>query len=199
MQNINVWILDLHGSIIGTEMYREMYDDVIEAVKDIKKLDDDILNKIIDKVKKKTGKIDRVDTYDLCKEMELVDLYYDMLPAYIQKAELKEGVEEFLAKLKTAGKKVIVFSSNHRRTTDIILGMKDIAKYVDIMWGFEDGGKKSDDFYWQELKMANLLKPEECIVIGDDLDDEILMAKKLGFKTLHIGVDVMSLNDIGVK
>ena len=119
----------------------------------------------------------------------MVDVYYDMLPAYIQKAELKEGVEDFLAGLKTAGKKVVVFSSNHRRTTELILGMKDIAKYVDVIWGFEDGGKKSDDFYWQELKMANLLKPEECIVIGDDLDDEIMMAKKFGFKTLHIGTD----------
>jgi len=181
----NTWIFDLDGTLVDKGIYAKIFPVIIQALKDQKEVSQEKIDETIAEVGE--------DTWSICHRLDALDMYYEILLGYIEDGELIPGTLEVLQKLKTKGTKIILASNSHRRTIEMHLLKHDIAKYFDIIWGNEDAGDKKTDSYWDQLKMtANLKEPT---VVSDDLRD-IEQAKKRGWKTIHLGTDVITLKDI---
>ena len=55
--------------------------------------------------------------------------------------------------------------------------------------------KPNVEYYIEILDKLNS-KPEDSIMIGDDLEMDILPAQKLGIKTIHFGYEIKDLKEI---
>jgi HAD superfamily hydrolase (TIGR02253 family) len=94
-----------------------------------------------------------------------------------------KGTEKTLKSLKKKYKLAIV-SDAPRIKTWIRLTAMNIDKYFDVVISFEDTGKEkpSTEPFKAALKRLKV-KPEECLMVGDNPHRDIAGAKKLGMKT----------------
>lgn len=105
---------------------------------------------------------------------------------YTKEVPLKEGVQEFLVRLKEEGKKIGIGTSNGRELVDATLRALDIEQYFDSVHTSCEvkTGKPAPDIY---LLVAEDLgvSPEKCLVF-EDVPNGILAGRTAGMKTCAV-------------
>ncbi len=125
----------------------------------------------------------------LCKEDEKLakagyDAYHDFDVAGIT---LYDGVHSLLEAFRKRYKLVLLTSG------DMALQKRKIAElgleklFDTIRYDYRnDGGTKKDGLAWIAEHLR--LKPDQCVVIGDRIDNELRYGKELGMKTVLVKV-----------
>ncbi len=80
----NVYLFDLGDTLISTKVYAEIYQPILDMVKDKLNLTDTQLNDKAVEVGLDKNKFDRWDTGDLCRELNLLEDYYIVLEDHIK-------------------------------------------------------------------------------------------------------------------
>lgn len=185
---VNVYLFDLDDTLISSKIYADIYQPVLDFIK--KKFG--FSNKELDgkaiSLGLKKNKFGRWDTGDLCKGLGLLDEYYKILEKEIKvQSVLNEDVSQVLKSLKSDKKIIGVVSNSMLRTVNAFLNRYKIIKFVDFVFSFDDAScKKRDEKYWKKLIKKHKLKPKDCIVVGDDIDQDIIIPGNLGFQTFLI-------------
>ena len=184
----NVYLFDLDDTLISTKVYAEIYQPILDMVKDKLNLTDTQLNDKAVEVGLDKNKFDRWDTGDLCRELNLLEDYYIVLEDHIKVIHgLHDLVIDIFKKLRKDGKKIGVVSNSMRRTIKAHLNKYELTEYVDFIFSRDDCNcKKRDDKYWQTLIEKESLDPKECIMIGDDPVQDIEIPSKFGFQTMLV-------------
>lgn len=100
---------------------------------------------------------------------------------------LYAGAAELLHKLHEAGKKVYLLSNAQRIFTEYELVFLKIHDCFDgILISSAYGVKKPDEAFFSLLFEKYRIKPEESLMIGNDLNTDILGAKRAGMDTFYI-------------
>ncbi|MBI2661918.1 HAD family hydrolase [Candidatus Woesearchaeota archaeon] len=151
-----------------------------------------LTDKQLDQKAKELGleknKFNRWDTGDLCRELKLLEEYYKVLEDQIQVLPvLHEPVINSFLRLKKQKKTIAIISNSMLRTIKAYVNKYKLNKYVDFIYSRDDAGcKKNEEVYWKNLIKKQKLKIDECLVIGDDQKQDIVIPQKLGFKTFLI-------------
>jgi HAD superfamily hydrolase (TIGR01549 family) len=173
-QMLTTYLFDLDGTLIDSDFYAKQYPEMIEKIK--ARVGEQRMNSTISRLKKVDG---RYDTGELCKELGILDLYYKELAI----PELRPEAKKVLSELKglTIG---IITSSMHATVTKYLNAWKVKVTYV---FTPEDAGyPKSRPEFWQKLIQRHNIISQSAIVIGDSIVDDIMVPKRLGFRTLHV-------------
>jgi len=190
---VDVYLFDFSDTIIDTTIYSRLYNEIINEILskvEITKID---LQKIITKLKDVSGK-SRVDTYDLCKKLNEIDLYYNVLERVIKHTYTLKTPElpQIFKKIKDSGKKIGVVSGSQEKTIIMFLKRFRIDSYVD----FIQSGKKDSLVFWIQLEKKYDLEKDKTLVIDDD--SEILkIAEHAGYKVLNVK-DIKLLEELSV-
>ena len=171
---------------------------------DIKYLFFDIGSTLVDEsecVKKRceviieSNNIDRQEFYDRVEECAKTDSYAVRAAAFYYGAEIPKWYGE-LEKLYPDTKMILEILSQKYKLGVIanqVAGTKDrldnwgIGKYFDVVVASAEAGCAKPD-----LKIFNLAleqagcKPNEAVMIGDRLDNDVVPAKQLGMKTVWV-------------
>lgn len=99
------------------------------------------------------------------------------------KMKLMEGAKEILEYLKTKGYKLALFTNSTKENAKIRLEKFGLEKYFDFVFVSEEIGAKSSVQPFKTILEKTGAKPEECIMIGNRMDEDIF-AKKAGMKTV---------------
>lgn len=99
------------------------------------------------------------------------------------KMKLMEGAKEILEYLKAKDYKLALFTNSTRKNAMIKLEKFGLEKYFDSVFISEEIGAKSSIQPFQTILEKAGTKPEECIMIGNRMDEDIF-AKKVGMKTV---------------
>lgn len=100
---------------------------------------------------------------------------------------LYAGARELLQSLREAGKKVYLLSNAQRIFTEYELFYLKIHDCFDgILISSDYGVKKPDERFFQILLDRYQIKPEESLMIGNDLETDIRGAKQMGIDTCYI-------------
>lgn len=187
---ITTYLFDLDDTLINSKIYIEIYTPILEMIKEKLNLNDE---ELAQKAKKlglnKSKKLNQWDTGDLCRELDLLDEYYQILEEKIKVISvLQDNVKELLTKLKDDGKIIGITSNSMARTIKLYLDKYELTKLVDFVFSLDDAGfsMKKEDNYWETLIKRHNLKPGQCLVIGDDPIDDVKMPKRFGFHTFLI-------------
>jgi len=108
---------------------------------------------------------------------------------YIWQSRLRvaEGIADLLAYLKPRFRMGIVSNTTVSREMDLIRGltMVGLAGYFDaVVTSVDVGVEKPHPRIFLEATRRLNVKPEECIMVGNRLDSDILGANRLGMKTI---------------
>lgn len=105
---------------------------------------------------------------------------------YKHEVQPKQGVVEFLQKLKAAGIKTGIGTSNSIELCRTILESKGLEQYFDAVHTSDEAraGKPAPDIYLLVAKSLGV-KPSECIVF-EDLYQGICAGKNAGMKTCAV-------------
>lgn len=111
--------------------------------------------------------------------------YEDFIRKYPEKIELYPGVREVLKELSGKYKLGIITSGPHYQL--LKLKVTDIDKFFDVIITRDDvkAVKPSPKIFLAGLERVRA-KPTESLMVGDSLENDILGAKALGFKTVWI-------------
>ncbi len=99
------------------------------------------------------------------------------------KMKLVEGAEEILEYLKSKNYKLALFTNSTRKNAKIRLEKFGLEKYFDFVFISEKIGAKSSIQPFKTILEKTGAKPEECIMIGNRMDEDVF-AKKVGMKTI---------------
>jgi len=185
---IKTYLFDFDDTIISTKIYAEMYQPILTLIKKKFKWTDQQLETKAKQLGLTKNKFNRWDTGDLCRELKLLDEYYKTLEEQIQVVPvLHKTVIKTLLKLKSNNKKVGIVSNSMRRTIQAYINKYKLDPYLDFVFSRDDANcKKQEETYWKVLIEKKKLKPAECLVIGDDPEQDEKVPKKLGFHTFLI-------------
>ena len=101
--------------------------------------------------------------------------------------KLYAGAEELLQALSNAGKRIFLLSNAQRIFTEYELKYLKIHDCFDgIMISSDYGIKKPDKRFFQLLLDKYQINPEQALMIGNDLDSDIVGAKGVGIDTFYI-------------
>jgi len=86
-----------------------------------------------------------------------------------------------------------------KRTIMAYLKRYGLSEQVDFIFSYDDAGcRKNQLNYWNKLIKKEHLNPAECLMIGDNLLEDVERPKKLGFQTFHLDksskIDSIPLN-----
>lgn len=185
---ITTYLFDFDDTIISTKIYAEIYNPILRMIKNKYKWTDTQLNQKTKALGLTKNKFGRWDTGDLCRELGLLEEYYQLLERHIKVTpSLHNTVINTFKKLKMKKKKIGIVSNSMMRTITAYLNKYKLHPYIDFVFSRDAAGcKKQEDKYWTTLIQKHKLKPKECLVIGDDVEQDKIMPEKLGFKTFLI-------------
>jgi len=185
---ITTYLFDFDDTIISTKIYAELYQPLLKMVKSKLKLTNSQLKQKAEDLGLKKNKFDRWDTGDLCRELNLLEEYYQVLEKQIKVMPvLHDTVINTFKKIKAKKRKIAIVSNSMRRTVNAYLHKYELVQYLDFTFTRDDAQcKKRDDPFWQKLIKKQKLNPRECLVIGDDPEQDVIVPKKLGFNTFLI-------------
>ncbi|MDI6860626.1 MAG: HAD family hydrolase [Caldisericia bacterium] len=152
----------------------------------------------VDKFYKKFVELSQVDR-KILKEVFL-DFYINDFPKLKIYGKPREGGRETVLNLIKMGYKVVI-ATNSIFPEIAIMQRIEWANLSDINFSLVTTmenmhyAKPNVEYYIEILEKLNS-KPEDSIMIGDDLEMDILPAKKLGIKTVHFGVDIKEIKEI---
>jgi putative hydrolase of the HAD superfamily len=185
---INVYLFDLDDTLIDTRIYAELYKPILQLIENKTGLKDDELNNKAKQLGLKQNKYERWDTGDLCRELGLLDEYYEELKKLIAIVPiLHDTVEKVFQELKNRGKRIGIVSNSMQRTIQTYVSKYQLTDYVDFIFSQDDVGcRKDNDNYWKKLIEREKLNPTECLIIGDDEIEDIEIPQKFAFKVYHL-------------
>lgn len=97
------------------------------------------------------------------------------------------GVEETLDRLRKMGKKVFLLSNAQSDFTRPEIELLGLTEYFDgIMISSEEGCRKPSPVFFKRLTERYGLMPENCLMIGNDVNTDIRGAETVGMDTLYI-------------
>lgn len=110
--------------------------------------------------------------------------------------KLYDGVVELLEGLKASGKKIFLLSNAQSDFTRPEITLLGLEKYFDgIFISSEVGVRKPGKEFYEKLIDAYGLQPSESIMIGNDINADILGAKAVGLDTLYIHSNISPAED----
>lgn len=185
---ITTYLFDLDDTLIGTKIYKELYKPILSKIKQKLKLSAKQLDQKAKHLGLKKNKFNRWDTGNLCKELDMLDEYYEILTAKIKVMPvLNKKVIKTFKRIKAKDMKLGIVSNSRTRTIKTYMNLYKLTKYIDFIFSAENAGcKKSDKAYWQALIKQHKLNPKDCLVIGDDLEDDKQIPETLGFSAFLI-------------
>lgn len=185
---IKCYLFDLDDTLIDSSIYHTLYEPVMKRVEKELKLTRPEIIKKLDSLKIRKNKIGNHDTGDACKKLDLLDLYYEELEKHIKiHNPLRDEVKSLFERLKSDKKHIAIASDSMRRTIKLYLDKYKLSDYIDFVFSAEDAGcKKDDEKYWKIIIEEHRLKPEECIMVGDNELEDIAVPKRFGFHTFLI-------------
>ena len=189
---ITTYLFDLDDTIIDSSIYRRIYSDVINAILSNVLVDKIKLQKTIDRVKKPDS--DKVDTYELCNELNCIDLYYKILEKQIKHTyNIKnKSIPTIFRKIHAKDKRLGIVTQAQERTAKLFLKRFSLFEYVNFIYS----GKKDTVGFWIQLSKRFDIVPDNSMVI-DDCDDILDIAKHVGYKTLNVK-DINQLEEFDV-
>ncbi|MBI5046156.1 HAD-IA family hydrolase, partial [Candidatus Micrarchaeota archaeon] len=135
---------------------------------------------------------------DLCKELKVKNPSKFVAAAVAAYHDSKSAIQPFpevpitLLKLKEKGYPLyIATTGNSVKQWDKLIRLK-IALYFEEVFVSD---QKNEQFYKKILKSLNT-KPQNCMMIGDREDRDILPAKKLGIQTVRVFVGKYSRESV---
>jgi len=185
---IKTYLFDLDDTLIDTKIYAKLYPQILFMIKSKKGLVGIELDAKAASFGLKKNKFGRWDTGDLCKELGLLEEYYAELERLIEiEPVLHDTVERTFSKLKKKGMKIGIVSNSMHITIQAYLTKYKLTKSVDFVFSSDDAGCRKDNvIFWKKLIEKQKLKPEECLMIGDDELEDIQSPQKCRFKTFLI-------------
>jgi len=185
---IQTFIFDLDDTLIDTKIYKELYPSILSMIEEKKGLAGKELDNKARELSLKKNRSDRWDTGDLCRELGLLDEYYIELERLIEVVPvLHDTVETIFEELKKKGKDIVIVSNSMRRTINAFIKKYRLPKYVKFIFSQDDAGcRKYDIKFWEQLVEKEKLVPKECLMVGDDLLEDVELPKKLGFNVFHV-------------
>lgn len=107
-----------------------------------------------------------------------------------EKLKLYEEVKETLEKLKSAGKKVYLLSNAQSDFTRPEIELLELTDCFDgILISSEEGCRKPSPLFYRRLTERYGLSPENCLMMGNDMNTDIKGASAVGMDTLYIHTD----------
>lgn len=123
--------------------------------------------------------------------MQLRDSAFKFRKASTEHINLYDGVIELLEGLKDAGRRIYLLSNAQESFTVPEMDELDILKYFDgIMISSEEGVCKPQRQFFERLMERYRLRPEECLMVGNDKISDMLGAKNAGIDGLYIHQDI---------
>jgi HAD superfamily hydrolase (TIGR01549 family) len=183
---INTYLFDLDDTLIDSKIYKEIYPEIVEKVCLQLSLNEKELFEKAENLELKKNKYDNFDSGELCKKLNLLDLYYSILEKNIKiKEVLHENVLEVFSALRKNGKRISIVSNSMLRTIKLYINKYQLK--VDFIFSSDLTGCNKDSVkYWKKLITAENLDPKECLVIGDNYLEDIEIPVSLGFKTFYL-------------
>jgi HAD superfamily hydrolase (TIGR01549 family) len=103
----------------------------------------------------------------------------------MKKVKLVPNAKEILTYIKNKGMSIVLISNGEVYGVNQILNKLNIRKYLDLIVISEEVGSEKCTSIPIQFALTKLgLKPNEVIMIGDRIDQDILGAKKLGIKNV---------------
>ncbi len=185
---IQIYLFDLDDTLIDTKIYAQLYQPILQIIHREKRLSGKGLDAAAKELGLKKNKYGRYDSGDLCKALGLLEDYYQELEKQIKVSPvLHDSVIDVFQTLQKRKKKIGIVSNSMQRTAQLYLKKYDLSKYVDFIFSQDDAGcRKDNDAYWTKLIKKENLKVRECLVIGDNLEEDVFIPTKLGFNTFHL-------------
>lgn len=182
------YLFDLDDTIIDTKIYAEVYEPLLDMICSTLKLTREGLDQKAEKAGLQRNKFGRWDTGELCKQWDLLEEYYMILEAHIKVLPvLKGNVIKTFERIKAKGGKIGIISNSMTRTINSYVNKYGLKRYLDFVFSRDDSGCKKDKAdYWKALIKKYHLKPAECLVIGDDPEQDDVVPRKLGFNTFIV-------------
>ncbi len=113
---------------------------------------------------------------------KLEETFYN---TYAEKVDLNKNAKKLLLGLRKAGLKTAIVSNGHAGRVKLILKNKNITSMFDtIITSYELGSEKSGLLPLITASKKLKVKPSECIMIGNRVDEDIIPAKKLEMFTV---------------
>ncbi len=185
---INTYLFDLDDTLIKAAVYERIYPFVIKKIRLQFKLTEEMLDQEAEKLGLKRNQYNRWDTGELCKGLGMLDMYYQELERAIEvDSFIDEKALYVISNLKMRGKRIGIVSNSMHRTIQVYLQRYGLARYVDFIFSSDDAGcNKNQDKYWSQLLPKFSLKPSECLMCGDNIEEDINKPRMLGFRTFHV-------------
>ena len=104
-----------------------------------------------------------------------------------ERLKLYDRVKETLQRLRSAGKRVYLLSnaqSDFTRPEIELLGLTDC--FDGILISSEEGCRKPSPVFYRRLTERYGISPENCLMVGNDIDTDIKGAMAAGMDTLYI-------------
>lgn len=100
---------------------------------------------------------------------------------------LYEGTEPLLRKLREGGRRIYLLSNAQRLFTEPEIAEAGIGGYFDDIFLSSDFGiKKPEKAYMETLLKKHGLKREECLMVGNEAESDLAVAKKCGVDGLLV-------------
>lgn len=185
LMGVNTYLFDFDDTLISTKIYAEIYEPILKMIRKKLKLTNGEIDEKAMEWEFKQNKFGRWDSGDLCRELGLVEEYYNILGKHIDVIPvLHDTVIGLFKRIKSEKKRIGIVSNSMRRTILLYLRKYDLMGDIDFVFSQDDAGcRKNDERFWKKLIFKKKLVVRECLVIGDDPIDDVEVPKKLGFKT----------------
>ncbi|MFH0701414.1 MAG: HAD family hydrolase [Candidatus Woesearchaeota archaeon] len=185
---ISTYLFDLDDTLINASIYEKIYPNIIRKIRLQFKLTEEMLDEEAEKLNLKKNQFGRWDTRELCKGLGMLDMYYQELERAIEADSfISEKALYAISNLKMRGRTIGIVSNSMHRTIQTYLKRYGLARYVDFIFSSEDAGcNKNEDKFWSQLIQKFSLKTGECLMCGDNVEEDVNKPRKFGFKTFHV-------------
>ena len=187
---VNNAILNDELAEINLQAFKEMGSSIsIDDVKSLFQLAKRIVNIRYSSPKKHNPKLYLKEMFELegiKQDKDIIEKYSKMIREYrIDNSVLFDGTHELLSCLKKSFKLAIVSNSDNY-TANKTIDKHDLRKYFDVVVISEDiGYEKNTGIPFENALHCLKLRPEEVIMIGDNEEEDIIPAKKLGMRVMQ--------------
>lgn len=115
----------------------------------------------------------------------------DLLDLYSKHSTLLNNKTEVIFAYLSEKYEIVALSNWYKEIQYKRLKKSNISKYFKEIYGLEDGIKPNELVF---KKSCGKYKYNECLIIGDSINSDILVPKKLGMKTIYFNKNLKENN-----